>query len=525
MRGRRRFGLLLAGWLAAIVFASPAYATDAVDIAAARRRVTEGERRERALLIGVDDFVSRPSAYPSSTNNVYSMQETFQGALNPLEALLIPDDPVSSVEELGSLIQDTFGDADQDDVSYLYLSTHGIYDPLSGSDAVLLLSDGMTEENLTARQLEDAFDGIEGTKVLILDACNSGAFIGKGMPVRSELPAFLGEDFKVLTSSGALEESWYWSASEMEKTQVLPGALPTPQGAFYFTQTLSQALSARYGYPADTNHDGDVTLRELYEYLLQNHAASTPQVYPQEDDFVVFRYDAGAPLPTGLERSPIVDVTFSGSVLSGGGRNVTLEYIVTRPVRVGYQIVYQRDGKWEFDKAKILFDDVERYTAFGDQRGAVSAGRKVRTLTVDPTLGDASGYVLVQLLSIDRGRLTVHAGQVLCVPPTEGDLHLSVTVADSYRRDEDRELSIFVAHAFPCALSVAIVNEDGDIVRRISHRRGTRPAQTDPAGSLFYWDGTDKNGEPVAPGRYRVRASGVMNDVTSTVVSDVIEIQ
>ena len=37
-------------------------------------------RRERALLIGVDEFVTQPSAYPSSTNNVYAMQEMFQAA-------------------------------------------------------------------------------------------------------------------------------------------------------------------------------------------------------------------------------------------------------------------------------------------------------------------------------------------------------------------------------------------------------------------------------------------------------------
>ena len=35
--------------------------------------VADGVRTNRALLIGVDDFVSEPSTYPSSTNNVFAM--------------------------------------------------------------------------------------------------------------------------------------------------------------------------------------------------------------------------------------------------------------------------------------------------------------------------------------------------------------------------------------------------------------------------------------------------------------------
>ncbi|MDY4062245.1 MAG: caspase family protein, partial [Candidatus Limiplasma sp.] len=302
-------------------------------------------RRERALLIGVDEFVSQPSAYPSSTNNVYAMQEMFQAAAEPLEKILVPDAPVTSVQQLTELIQRVFGGAEAGDVSYLYISTHGLYDPENGVEPALLLSDGQTENHLTPEELEAAFDGISGTKVLILDACNSGAFIGKGMTEWDEPPCFLGDDFKVITSSGAREESWYWSAGEDAKQE-------ERQGAFYFTQALCDALSAACGYPADQNHDGSITLKELYDYLLLNHAASTPQVYPQnDDDFVIFRYDPSEPLPTGLERSPIMDVTFSDLVLDQDSREITIEYIAMRPVRVAYQLVYRREGRWEFENA------------------------------------------------------------------------------------------------------------------------------------------------------------------------------
>ena len=474
-------------------------------------------RRERALLIGVDEFVSQPSAYPSSTNNVYAMQEMFQAAAEPLEKILVPDAPVTSVQQLTELIQRVFGGAEAGDVSYLYISTHGLYDPENGVEPALLLSDGQTENHLTPEELEAAFDGISGTKVLILDACNSGAFIGKGMTEWDEPPCFLGDDFKVITSSGAREESWYWSAGEDAKQE-------ERQGAFYFTQALCDALSAACGYPADQNHDGSITLKELYDYLLLNHAASTPQVYPQnDDDFVIFRYDPSEPLPTGLERSPIMDVTFSDLVLDQDSREITIEYIAMRPVRVAYQLVYRREGRWEFENAQLIYDDSERFSAFGDQKGAVSAGWKQRTLRLDELADDAYGYALVQLVSIDRGKLRVHAGRVLCVLPEEEPPAPTVEISGSFAPETGRELAVFVGHNSPCTLSVAILDEEGQVVERLCHRRSTRPMGL--AGTTLYWDGKQRDGSPAPAGTYRVRAQIHWKGQTLSVESETFELE
>lgn len=474
-------------------------------------------RRERALLIGVDEFVTQPSAYPSSTNNVYAMQEMFQAAAEPLEKILVPDAPVTSVQQLTELIQRVFGGAEAGDVSYLYISTHGLYDPENGVEPALLLSDGQTENHLTPEELEAAFDGISGTKVLILDACNSGAFIGKGMTEWDEPPCFLGDDFKVITSSGAREESWYWSAGEDAKQE-------ERQGAFYFTQALCDALSAACGYPADQNHDGSITLKELYDYLLLNHAASTPQVYPQnDDDFVIFRYDPSEPLPTGLKRSPIMDVTFSDLVLDRDSREITIEYIAMRPVRVAYQLVYRREGRWEFENAQLIYDDSERFSAFGDQEGAVSAGWKQRTLRLDELADDAYGYALVQLVSIDRGKLRVHAGRVLCVLPEEEPPAPTVEISGSFAPETGRELAVFVGHTSPCTLSVAILDEEGQVVERLCHRRSTRPMGL--AGTTLYWDGKQRDGSPAPAGTYRVRTQIHWKGQTLSVESETFELE
>ena len=483
---------------------------------------SDGVRAERALLVGMDDFVTKASTYPSSTNNVFAMQETFQSAKTPLETLYIPSSPVTDAQQLRRLIRWVFRDADEDDVSYLYISTHGVYDPESGEEPKLLLSDGQTEGAITPTELQAAFEGILGKKVLILDACNSGAFIGKGVDKPMGESWFCGDDFKVLTSSGAMEESWYWSADDTQEPE-LRGR--EPQGAFYFTQALVQSLSPAYGYPADSNRDGDVTLGELYDYLLSNHGASTPQVYPQSDDFVVFRYDTEEPSPTGLDRSPIMDVTFSGDTLSREQSEIAIEFIAMRPVRVAYQIVYQREGKWQFGTAQLIYDAAERFAAYGDRPGAISAGRKVRSLRMDELAQDAYGYILVQLVSIDNGKLTVHAGQVVCVPPESGDVSLTAETQASFDPSGGKELLIFVGHDFPCELSVSVVDEQGATVRRICHRSGTRPMQMAREGSVFYWDGKLKSGELAPAGRYRVQAQATVNGGKQTVLSEVFVMQ
>lgn len=486
--------------------------------------IEQQTRKERALLVGVDYFVTKPSIYPSSTNNIYAMQTVFQATLQPLSTLILPDEPLTSAEALTRLIQETFYDAKEDDVSYFYISTHGVYDPSSGEEPALLLSDGNVEGCITPQQMEAAFDGIKGTKVLILDACNSGAFIAKGMVNRPDKIYFQSDEFKVLTSSGAMEESWYWNADQ-KKSSDLAGN--EPQGAFYFTLALSQSLSPSYGYPADQNRDGAVTLTEIYHYLSLNHATSTPQVYPQEDSFVVFRYDITNALPSGLERSPILDVTFSGTLLSRTSRKIPIEFIATRPVRVAYQIVSQTDGKWQFENARLIYDQGERFTAYGDTAGAVSAGYKERTLILDdrdlPT--DSYGYVLVQLVSIDGGKLTVHAGRVITVPPVIGEVDLETRVQPIYNPSNGAELSIFVGHDYPCVLSVVIVDEEDKVIHRLCHKQSTRPMQLEPEGSLFYWNGILKNGEYAEAGTYRVRAQAIMNDTTITVFSTEFEMK
>lgn len=55
-----------------------------------------------------------------------------------------------------------------------------------------------------------------------------------------------------------------------------------------------------------------------------------------------------------------------------------------------------------------------------------------------------------------------------------------------------------MGHTSPCTLSVAILDEEGQVVERLCHRRSTRPMGL--AGTTLYWDGKQRDGSPTPGG-------------------------
>ena len=467
----------------------------------------------RGLFVSCDFFITQVDTWPSSNNNIKTVADTLSGGSMSFDKMVFMPGNLYSVAGLEHEIQSAFGDADENDVSYFYISTHGTYDAAQPNlDAGLYLSNGVSEEIMTARQLQDAFAGIKGTKVLIIDACNSGAFIGKGLSGGAGEAAFLGPDYKVLTSAGGSEESWYWSSAGKETQGV--------QGASYFASALSDALGYHGEYGADLNGDGEITLSDSYRYLLENHSASMTQSYPQEDDFVLFTYDVNSlyknPSP---EESIITGVTFYDTVLDNMQNTVSFEFTVEKPVQVAYQIVYYKDGKWQFSAAPLKYDDKEIVGDFGDQKGFLSPGRKQRTLELAPQGNDTYGYAMIQLVTLEENKTTVHASRVLCVPPASGDPELSVKTDAALDLKNSRELSILINHKYPCLLSVSIIDANGKTVRRLSSYQPTRPQHLTPTGSFFYWGGKLADGSLAAPGEYTVKVTAYIGDVPYEAVS------
>ena len=470
----------------------------------------------RALLVASDFFLSQANTWPASSNNVKAVESAFAQSALPFALIRTLDGTLNSLSGLRAAVQEAFAQAGPEDISYFYISSHGVYDPnRSNLEAYLLLSDGASETRITAKDLESCFEGVQGTKVILIDACQSGAMIGKGVSGGTTQAAFLGPDFKVLTSAGGSEDSWYWATSAKS-----PGKAA---GSSYFSSVLCRGISAQSGFEADASRDGEITLSKIYDYLMENHAASTPQVYPQGEDFVFFTYDRQAHLAAS-PMSLISGIQFEDTLLDAADPTVTFSFTVTRPAQLAYQLVYYRDGQWQFDQAQLIYDDQEQQGDFGDRRGYISPGRKLRSLTLSALAEDAYGYVMVQLITFARREPTIHASRVLCVPPLEGDPLLEVKTGHDFAPSAYRELPILVNHQYPCQLTVSVHNEAGELVARLAANQSTRPQHLLPLASAFYWNGRELGGEIAPAGRYYIAVTAQLGSQTFTAQSTLFEL-
>lgn len=132
----------------------------------------------RALLIGVGWGNLQSPPY-----NVDRMSEIFSNCKfteEEIEFLVIDklkDSDATKENALNSIVS-TFADADDNDISYFYWMGHG---GLKQGIPVLIPHDyDMTLKSaITIHELESALSSISGTKVVIIETCHSGNFIGK----------------------------------------------------------------------------------------------------------------------------------------------------------------------------------------------------------------------------------------------------------------------------------------------------------------------------------------------------------
>ena len=446
----------------------------------------------RALLVGCDAFLTHENTAPSAQMNVERMARLLQSDSRGYESIAREEQGVPGVEYLREAVQTAFAGADANDVSVLYICTHGLYDRIS-LEPLLVLSDGRKEESLTALALRQMLDQVPGKKIIILDACNSGAFIGKGTRGEGARNFFAGADYWVLTSAGAYENSFLWHDRQVA-------------GGGYFSQELCEGL--RSG-AFDLDADGAVTLDEARRGLLESHGASTAQAYPQQGGEAIYVYDPDA---LGDSERPLADIALDNAVLGGGEDTLYFSFTVTRPVRVQYQLIYYRGGQWRFDAPQIVEDQE-------NAEGALSPGRKQRAVTLISEDGSPTGYVLLQIVA-QEGRYAMLAGsRLIAVQPEGGDPGLRLWTGGACNAETGREMGVYVRHAFPCSLTVRVLNEDGSLVRRLAYKTPSRPTGERQDGSFFYWDGRNASGEAVPAGKYTVEISCAVNGVTYRVTA------
>ena len=122
---------------------------------AARAEDAEDPVTLRALLVGCDEFLSHENIAPSAEMNVRRMANMLATDIRGYAAIVSAGQGVGSVQALRELMQQTFAEADDNDISLVYFCTHGLYDRVT-FQPLLVLSDGINEENLTADSLRDA---------------------------------------------------------------------------------------------------------------------------------------------------------------------------------------------------------------------------------------------------------------------------------------------------------------------------------------------------------------------------------
>ena len=195
-------------------------------------------------------------------------------------------------------IRKVFKDAQPGDISLFAINCHGGYE---NGTPYLEFHDG---SRLSAQGLEAELRRVPGTVVVIIDCCNSGAFISRmdRSQFTSRMLAAFGTDrsgsfgmskYRVICSSSAAQESYRISPERVET-----------EG--YLSTALGRALCLAGGWDiiddrqmdmkADADKNGIVTLEEVYQYtykrvkifLGKSADLQDVQIYPRGAQLAIF---------------------------------------------------------------------------------------------------------------------------------------------------------------------------------------------------------------------------------------------
>jgi hypothetical protein len=186
-------------------------------------------------------------------------------------------------------LQGLSGTLGPDDVLVIYFSGHGTQDtsmtpPREYFDPYAsVLNDGAGNfydypaPSIRDDQLASAFAAIKTPrKVLILDTCNSGGFIGNRLEVDTTPPAYTG-GWPLVTPGTLIQAISNYASMQSSPTGLSPYGAQVLSAAgrdesSYETSGLGHGVMTYYllqgldGPQADLNHDGHVTVLEAFSY-------------------------------------------------------------------------------------------------------------------------------------------------------------------------------------------------------------------------------------------------------------------
>ena len=276
----------------------------------------------RALLVGVGDYenFSDLSGPPYDVDRMIEVFNQCKFGSDEVEF-----SPIVSLKDLNATkeaiingIISTFSGADNNDVSYFYFSGHGdcgacvwgLFTSYICPTNSLLTS---YDNDISINELETALSAILGTKVVILDSCFSGGFIGKskGKITNSKGEAISFNDeiinvFSQAQSKGLLTVNKYKVLTSSHYYQSCMETSPhwidnNPFGLF--TAAFCDGCGYRYlddPLLADEDSNYKISLDEMYEYVSDlvpilelNYSIGNRQdvqVFPEDSNFTIIEH-------------------------------------------------------------------------------------------------------------------------------------------------------------------------------------------------------------------------------------------
>ena len=250
----------------------------------------------------------------------------------------------------------------EESTSVFYYSGHGNY---SADGTSYLALEGVN--NIPASDLRDHLKTIKGKVIIFIDACYSG---GMEMPTSDMDPfleSFIGTFYEtgdeVMTAetgnASASTKFYFISAASSRETayQESNGLGGELTASVCHALGYDRRIDSYNVYAADTSSlsegsnrsgykgDGKITMTELSEYYGRVALTSTPVVYPEQDDTVLFTYEPDAGIPATF-RSWITKSENNVKVSSKGKitLNVTVENLTGEKISLG-AAVYSLDDR------------------------------------------------------------------------------------------------------------------------------------------------------------------------------------
>jgi len=269
--------------------------------------VTQNEVVYRALCIGIGDYIQGSdndlSAPPYDVDRILQvLQQCRFGTSNTtFSNISFLKDWQATKSNILQSISSAFSGADSNDVSYFYFSGHG---SRVENISYILPADitSFVNSAISVDELEAALSAIPGTKVVFIDSCYSGGFIGKTMDktttFEEELESFNEEVINVFfqaQSKGLLTTNQYKVLTSCHYYQLCWEIQPAESDPFgVFTMALCEGCGYSGNYPADTNMNTMVSLQEAYLYV-RNWVYSygifqDVQVFPNNSTFTIIEY-------------------------------------------------------------------------------------------------------------------------------------------------------------------------------------------------------------------------------------------